>query len=175
VVVNLPEIINVSMIAICVKIAILNKHMETLEKYNYIKQKCVEANGSILDLKFGCKVLTLPMYAGISEDEEFECTVRRTIDERILVDERANTISIYSITKILGREIRLADILLALRKTRPPYRILIDTEISGNSILIGVKEDKIKNFVEWNLLNDSLSWHKDNAPETIDFLYEILK
>lgn len=63
--------------------------------------------------------------------------------------------------KILGREIRLADVLLAMKSLK-------ERKWTDQAWLItGSKDD-----CNWNLLKDSLT---DQSEETIEFLYELLK
>lgn len=67
----------------------------------------------------------------------------------------------------LSRDIRFADILLAIRaipdqKWGRGWARFPDDELAE---LVWIK---------WNLLNDSLDWHAIHKPETIDFLFDVL-
>ena len=119
-------------------------------KLEAIKKKCIEANPSIMDLVFGCEVKWLHR-KGI---------IARTFTEHgwrmvqvNLYNKKPNTVSLrIEALEILGRDIRLADVLLAM----------------------GAKEnweDLIRGKNSWNLKNDSLD---QQSPETIAFLYQLL-
>lgn len=62
-----------------------------------------------------------------------------------------------------SRPIRLADVLLALNK---PVKML--TKIPTVPIEVGML------LGMWNLRNDSLEWHRDNQPETVEWLANLL-
>lgn len=114
--------------------------------YEIVKKACIEANPDILKLEFGCRVKI--NVCGKDMDV--------MIDESDVVPNGEDGIKFsdsdcYDCTEILGREIRLADVLLALKR--------------GHSDVWGKY---------WNLKYDSLSWHRDNQPETVEFLAKLL-
>jgi len=72
-----------------------------------------------------------------------------------------------------ARDIRLADVLLAIHTTKA-YNYFVD--IRGyfwkwhNTDIVPVHNE----YVKWNLRHDSLEWHRDNQPETVEWLAELL-
>ncbi len=67
--------------------------------------------------------------------------------------------------EILGREIRLADVIEATKKAYEDKRL----KFSGRYSLF------TRILTEWNTKHDSLDWHRDNQPETLLFLANLLK
>lgn len=151
--------------------------MET--KLQFIREKCIEANPSIKDLVFGCRFL----------DDEKEHLIYFAEDGHEMLETVAIT-NWYGVMelkkhhigreyvegkkselgtpKIIGREIRLSDVLLAIDK-EAPYRS-ISISVSGKIIEQMGYED-FDEHCSWNLLKDSLS---SQSPETIDFIFNLL-
>lgn len=136
-----------------------------------IKEKCIEANPEIMELKFGCYInpsvdsvwYVLHELVGgyvnaieIVQDEEHLVYGAKT---RIFPKE------------ILGRPIRLADILIAIEKVK-----LGDVYYSirtGGEIIKGNIETSYEEEVSfWNLRTDNLD---QQSPECIEFLENLLK
>lgn len=125
------------------------------EQINYIREKAIEANPSIKDLVFGCRIVDFmkghAIIVGIEKYEnESDCYYQfyDNIPHPII------NLSPYHNWTIIGREIRLADVLgICIPK---------------------MTEREIIKFVlyDWNLLKDSLS---DQSPETVEFIYNLLK
>ena len=124
--------------------------MTKQEKIEFIKQKCVEANPSIMDLVFGCWVL----YGG-QPDMPYRITqVQKDsigIDPHVDIvseDGQSDELVTIDILEILGRDIRLADIVYALEMN--------------------------SRYVElyYNLLKDNLN---DQSDECVEFIYNLLK
>lgn len=137
--------------------------MNKEQKIQFIREKCIEANPSIKDLVFGCDVIV----KGIANDNP-GCEYDIVVDDRI----KEGRIGLgyfgevpISELEIIGREIRLADVLLAM----PTNSIFV----CAKDGYIGHDEEMIKGHfkVQWNLLNDSLT---DQEEPTIDFIYELL-
>ena len=68
-----------------------------------------------------------------------------------------------------GRDPTLEDVLRSMDYQR------VEMGLAGapGKIFVFFPKDKAKKHGEWTL-GQSLSWHRDNAPETIDFLYNLL-
>lgn len=90
----------------------------------FIKSKCIESNGSILDLKMGCKIeqkfSVLPFTTVISDVE-----TKSEGDKYVITTHGIATSEVYLerykphdnyIIQIIGRDIQLSDVLLAIRK-----------------------------------------------------------
>lgn len=150
------------------------------EEIKFIRQKCIEANPSILDLVFGCEVKHEPSnYMGIDYRGTYLHEARGYEMHLIYFpgseegSQRAysTTINIDDF-KIIGREIHLADVLLAINNTSNAAHAVTETGaflIEGDSPSIW-EMDRDYN-VNWNLSKDSLS---DQSPETIDFIFNLL-
>lgn len=132
--------------------------MTTQEQIEFIRSKCIESNASILDLVFGCEITYMGKIYKVT-DERFGCTwLFSPINAEIICP------ATKEIHNIIGREIRLADVLLAIRKQAD-----IDFNIHigrGNAYFLSGKMEHM-----WNLLKDSLS---SQSPETIDFIFNLL-
>jgi len=146
--------------------------MNKQEKIEAIRQKCIEANPEIVELKFGCIFehtwcgeKTINIISSKPEPSMNQILLRvPTIDGNTWDFE----IPFQKEYKILGRPIRLADVLLAIGKKQ---------EIKPRLELWSVQLEMMftrneRNNAMWNLLKDSLS---DQSSECIDFLYELLK
>jgi hypothetical protein len=153
------------------------KELETVRK------ACIAANPSIMEIGFGCEVQFILEKIGIEKwivgiellndnvllirQERFNNTL--TISKKALLDEQN-----YNQT-ILGRPIRLADVLLAIRINDKPITEVWTVDMWGGFKLIhnDIKSARIENTqVKWNLLKDDLTLQ---SPETISFLYQLLK
>lgn len=143
--------------------------MSKKEIIELIRQKCIKSNPDILKLEFGCKTkhgiycgedtvqgeyfFFLPDMVG-SEDQAFQCEdFSRGSD-------------------IIGRDIRLADVLYAIDQ-----EFLVDSSGRGWEAMCSLV---VPRFIEgvhqkkpqWNLLKDRL---EDQSEECIDFIYNLLK
>lgn len=145
--------------------------MET--KLQHIREKCIEANPSIKDLVFGCKVVHESsddmIYTVISS---FKPTMQVQQYEIHREREQAEIITQFYMDNhmsIIGREIRLADVLLAI-----PKRDLI-VEVSAYFFYFGYKGKGLNRnggLVDWNLKQDNLELQSE---ECIEFIYNLLK
>lgn len=74
------------------------------------------------------------------------------------------------------RDVRLADVLLAIVSRQPSNKTLITLESDGQFVEhwfnYAGKQSKLGPI--WNLRNDSLEWHRDNKPETVAWLAKLL-
>lgn len=123
--------------------------MTIKDKIECIRKACIASNHSIVDLKFGCKI--------IFEVEPYMPNMLHRIvgtDVYVVIDENPDA-KILGEFKIIGRDIRLADVLLAIVK-------------------ISITDKSLVSFIytEWSLVKDSL---EDQSPETIEFIFNLLK
>lgn len=127
--------------------------MTTQDKINYIRQKCIEANPEIVELKFGCNVRledysAFPNAHGTYIGKGFASGIEKIYvlhpDERLYPIDRK--------FKPLGRPIRLADVCLAVLKRLDIYPDL--------------------KVIRWDYRADDLEKQDE---ETIKFIYELLK
>ena len=147
-----------------------------------IRKACVKANPSIMDLVFGCEIKldnkkNAVLYyekGGSSFDGEnteyYEgalCLYSEEGEFLTYGDESEYKMPKINDIEILGRPIRLADVLLAVgfKTKKMNYFHSVDKE---DHLCLGNWVDTVR----WNLRKDSLT---DQSPETINFLAEILK
>lgn len=154
--------------------------MTTQEQIELIRQACIKANESILDLKFGCEVKGLDGFKN-----EFQGIYLATINQngtvaiRVSIKReghvnRLHRISSFSVgtneLEIIGRKIGLADILLTIEKGDEDsivgkYRqITKDWDAPFESLLLDVIE-------KWDKFNDDIDRQSE---KTIDFLWSLL-
>jgi len=131
--------------------------MTTQEKIEAIQAKCIEANPEIVELKFGCEVIIETR--GI----KLICVVWRVVNAldgngvesiKLLHTEQSVIDWDRRAMEIIGRSIRLADVLLATQKEQ---RLFLD----NSSVYRGY----------WNLHKDDLT---QQSEETIDFIVGLL-
>lgn len=132
------------------------------EQIEFIRAKCIEANPSIKDLVNGCFIKV--SWIDDSEPELIEWTDRTGMRENGLNSIIEDNVS-GEIVEILGRDIRLADVLLAIkdRVVKTDYLSRTYEEIQDLTYNI---------IIRWNLKQDRL---EDQSPETIEFIYNLLK
>lgn len=68
--------------------------------------------------------------------------------------------------------IRLADVLLAIRTLEKIYA----TDDNGDFLRLDIA-GRVVSYpapANWNLRHDSLEWHRDNQPETVEWLAKLL-
>ncbi len=146
----------------------------TLDLYNFILDRIHEACPETMMLKFGCEY--------IDHKGDVMIFVRMSANHYYGILKRSMSNVLYSCVKsdakILGTDPTLADVLRTIetksnRKRNGDEWMVMS---SGELRYVNVLRHEIKrNEATWNLSHDSLSWHRDNQPETIEFLYEILK
>jgi hypothetical protein len=139
----------------------------TPQNYQKLKDKIIEANKSILDLKFGCEIEVSPHTPlGQALNKKFG-TSFWTFNDRALINEIGRLkLEVYlqnqNSFKILGRPIQLADVLLAIRKIynypNKPYQPDISISI-----------DDLVNQI-WDLTKDL----DNQSEETKQFLFDLL-
>lgn len=140
-----------------------------MTNYEIIRNACIKANPQILELGFGCEVKCIDKqlihdyfmvgnglgYRGcvLWDIKEPNTPIgHKRFDNRFIFSEKENMF------EILGRPIRLADVLLAVQNN---YEFFEEK----------YRRDVVNLLDCWNLLKDNLA---DN-PQTWDFLAELLK
>ena len=151
-----------------------------------IREKCIEANPEIVKLGFGCKIIekrTGLNWTGIimsetGESEEYNKDYKDRFKKGEYYVHYPKPVAIGSWLheeemEIIGRPIRLADILLAIHEKDKKNKLnkLIKYPFYYN-IMQQITAWKLngKNF--WNLKSDNL---ENQSVECIEFLYNLLK
>ena len=142
------------------------------QKIEYIRQKCIEVNPVITELKFGCE-LKRPSSARhykVIEDLGWSANTEKVwinsvpfgsmevpieIEKKQIIDNNGDE------WKVIGRPIRLADVLLAIGEANHGTAA---TSWGANSIRLRILD-------LWNLHKDDVSLQDDPS---IDFLHELL-
>ncbi len=125
-----------------------------MNKIKFIREKCIEANPEIVELKFGCevKIIRSGVRAILISPSEIDLVAWNLfVPSNPFVDYIENEATF----KIIGRPIRLADVLLAYS-----FRERFNATTWGS--LAG----------KWSLIGNNLN---NQSKETIDFIYDILK
>lgn len=157
----------------------MNTKQENLE---IVRQACIKANPAIMELGFGCKFISengseyTILHA--PENTPFRLTA-------VILEEPNNEMDFRKDGKfeILGRPIRLADVLLAMGKNK--IDVGCSSSFKGDYLHMfpqgnSKKEEPIANThisvdtrqAQWNLLKDDL---RDQFEETITFLAGLFK
>lgn len=143
------------------------------EQRQTIREACIAANDDILKLQFGCRVYineelnpyqsTIIDAWGIPSKRYFYLLgePHKIYTEEMLTLQVGN--------KILGRDIRLADVLLAIEKNSN-QSIVFDTKGRITDIRTATSNG-FHGAINWNLLHDSLDLQSD---ELIEFVYPII-
>lgn len=155
--------------------------MTIQEKIDAIRAACVAANPSIMDLTFGCLVkqkYSVKEYVPVicegtsisrTDDGEQEYVITTHGHTRDQVFIKRYYPSDNYIVEILGRPVRLADVLFSRQNHPGP----IGVDINGYFLDCDDDMTKIQILeVKWNLIKDDL---RDQSPETIEFIYSLLK
>ena len=144
----------------------------TKDKTEEIRKACIASNPEIIELKFGCEFLEkgekyIILNAGtpikrsvVVGDKEKSNTfvfARWCDDERMFEGELTGS------EEIIGRPIRLADVLLALQKGSTNKRYIF--------IALGGPDKLMDLILLWNLKDNNL---ENQSPETIDFIHGLL-
>jgi hypothetical protein len=131
-------------------------NLTTVNNYEQLKKVIQEANPEIMELKFGCEVIYEEKKCKYLHHVEgwFDVLLPPNYDKGILQVTNPKL-------KILGRPIRLADVLLALDE-------LLVKENSGNR---GRTERTMQILDYWNLKDDNLDHQSE---ETKQFLIDLL-
>lgn len=142
-----------------------------------IRQACIKANPSILDLVFGCEFCRfsdkgiVDVLASLQAHMDGGFTVAMQRKGTIGFNHYSTTRDDVESWVILGRPIRLTDVLLATEKRwRTMYGV---NPIDGLKRDIPLREGEMLYYIcsKWNLLKDDL---REQSPETIEFIYNLL-
>jgi hypothetical protein len=147
--------------------------MTNIEKIEAIREACIQCNPSIKDLVFGCHVLVKP------KGNVFSATIldRNYAGNYLLKMLGMGTTATFkekAIVKIIGRDVQLSDVLMAI----------------GDKIAVVGSKSSMGCFVEWKCKtewgtsgswwnNKNILWnllkplHLQDEP-TINFLYELI-
>ncbi len=137
-----------------------------MNKIETIREACIKANPSIKDLVFGCVVVN---EVGEQERVLWSIDSWKKGGKDVQLDGTAVHIHESELKEIIGRPIRLADVLLAIeKKYKDKYRVTSQGVFENYNPLL---QRHVVNET-WNLLKDDLTQQSD---ETIDFLFELLK
>lgn len=176
--------------------------MEHQDKVAFIRQKTIETNPEIVELKFGCR-LHHPGYrmaniydvspTGYGNGKKFFTDLGHSFYDDTIKDGhiRRNSLDKPHMWKIIGRPVRLADVLLAIGNHQDKWRetnwftwvfpVAQELGKSGEwANFCGYSHDKgwalltnkDKCPVGWNLRADDL---EDQSEDTIEFIYSLLK
>ena len=147
----------------------MNKQLEL------IRQKCIEANPEIVELKFGCEVILKQSIFG--RQKGVHGFVGATPDGIFIVfpgDGHQIYCEEENAYEVIGRPIRLADVLLAIFEGKVYEKInevplILDSGLFGTSTV----GHAIKTSgYSWNLRKDDLN---EQSEETINFLAKLLQ
>lgn len=153
--------------------------MTTQEKTEAIRQKCIEANPAIMELGFGCEFISQNgkqkhLIFSVKENHPFVFSAKVKEEHDHYVD-----FSKENKFEILGRPIRLADVLNALEgvgKKTGLNGVLMTTSgvMFMGKIVEGscIRDIRFPEMPSWNLKSDDLTAQNS---ETIDFLFSFLK
>lgn len=141
------------------------------QSINIVKEACVKANPEILELKQNCFVKDflkgtleiLAKYEIEGETPVYDFVFRGEGEVSVARSPRGNW-------DILGRPIRLADVLLAIQK-KDTLENPININTYGHLELCG-EEQIVLSRTTWNLRADSLT---DQSDQTLLFLAQLLE
>lgn len=138
------------------------------EKFAFIREKCIETNPEIIQLKLGCQIMMIDGTVGtiLFEDSlnrlcilsEYGPLFKEIIIGREFVEKML----------VLGRPIRLADVLLTLHKKNGANKTLLNVECDGQFVT-GLNKTL---GPTWNLRKDDLNEQDETL---VSFLYDVLK
>lgn len=152
------------------------------QKIEDIRKACIKANPEIVELKFGCNV---KRYA----TPEIDTLVRIFTDTKggfgvwLIRQEPHDYDTTFRFLatreeveswQIIGRPIRLADVLLAITQSEKNWNneeygcVGLEIQEDRNEAELETNE---KGWAKWNLLKDNL---EDQSEPTIDFLWSLL-
>lgn len=155
--------------------------MHPKDKLEYIRQACIKANPSIKDLVFGCQIrqkFSVKKYVHIlcepsktDEGDEYIYTTHGHTAEKVYIKRYTPTDNY--ILEIIGRECRLADVLLAMTKVYNERDTIDDSRnYHKNGKIIPLSDFFAEICCLYNLTQDNLELQSE---ETRSFIYELLK
>lgn len=167
--------------------------MTTQEQIEFIKQKAIEANPDIKKLEFGCKVscrfdeIGFPNEGSLEYHPAIQEIGYVTHDDFLEICHHFQDLPISDIRdgylgedyegmfcEIIGRDIRLADVLRAIdvADSKKEKRNNYCVTTNGGICTMGYVGRFYQLHAQWNLLKDRL---EDQSNETIEFIYNLLK
>lgn len=143
----------------------MNNHLQT------IRDRVIAAVPEIMDLKFGCQIKTLDgvEFYGVGLQDGFDKGSLSSVDEGCGCCSSHRTYSLGEY-EILGRPIRLTDVLMTIGIAKCGE--LVDIRLFGDPVPCSIFLPNWDITFKWNLLTDDLNLQ---SPETIEFLYNLLK
>ena len=163
----------------------------TNKQYEQLKSKIIEAVPGIVKLEFGCKILAFNKIIKFSHFKENKGKTVANFVGGTMVRPPATPQTMVCITKtgglyyyntnnlkIIGRDIKLADVLIALAKNNIVSELGIFVDVMGRFWTIescsGKNEMKIVG--RWELFrgNNSLDWHYKHQLKTCEFLFNLI-
>jgi hypothetical protein len=134
----------------------------------FIRQKCIEASPEIVELKFGCQVQWQGTKFVFNGDISTDNTDYHLAGKRQIGVVGRNDYLSEKDCEIVGRPIRLADVLLAMDKFASSA-IHVDNH---GCFFFASAHDVLAPTKAWNLRNDDLN---EQSEETINFLADLLQ
>lgn len=137
------------------------------EKINKIRQYCIEANSSIKDLVFGCIIRDMEtdrelIFLGLDDDQRIRACCP--------VDQYSTTWIGDECCAIIGRSIRLTDVLMVIRQKEE--NIFITSNGEFGELHMESEEFTMKPIPSWNLLKDDLTLQSE---KTLDFIITLIE
>ncbi len=135
-------------------------------QYEKLKEVIWKAVPNIRELKFGCEIRSgITHLTIVSQDNKEGFLWNEELDQPY----HNSGSTVYD--EIIGRPIRLADVLLAIPALQ---RFACQQLLSGRLVVAQTFEDLPNSKFVWNLSHDSLTWHYKNQPQTVEFLINLL-
>lgn len=135
----------------------------------FIREVCIKANPEIVELKFGCQLFIQNYYISVTfivDKSGWVVTEKTQYPLEYLGSSGGENLINFGkehIQEIIGRSIRISDVLLAIGEANKPMTV---------NVLGYMKEWTHQKDATWDLKQDDLSLQ---SKETIEFLYELLK
>lgn len=145
-----------------------------MNKLQLLTDRICELVPDIKELRFGCRIIDGIRGNGIIVGVEAMYPETDSYLQIYEATPKRVELSPLGLWKIIGRDITLADVLLALKKSDEDYPIHIDFFFDdGDSVTITQAKGHpiINKKGTWNLTKNAL--HEQDE-ETIDFLYSII-
>jgi hypothetical protein len=130
--------------------------------YDIVRTACIEANLEILSEEYGCPDCTGEVFY-----PEEHTSYAQMVFSKCAVCGREDAVA------TIERPIRLADVLLAMQEFDGTNNTHVTFELVNDQAMYALNLIDRKPF--WHLRYDSLEWHRDNAPETVASLADLLK
>lgn len=141
--------------------------MTTPEKIEFIRSKAIEANPSIKDLVFGCEVKVtndIGYYIGEFLNANYVQFPKYSVPQCLNKKD-------IEIQEIIGRQIRLADVLLAINNRGEQFITCLISS-TGHFYQRSALPLVTATAETWDLKNDDLT---KQSSDTVDFIYSLLK